>query len=87
MSHNHNHKCTCEHKSVKFCSHCQTVYCESCNQEWSAKANFTYTYSTPWYGGTGYGTNQAIPAAQKSLTLDNQFNDGHEVNCSHGDHV
>ena len=41
MSHNHSHRCKCEHEQVKFCKHCNTVYCLNCSQEWGKQA---YTY-------------------------------------------
>jgi hypothetical protein len=46
----HNHKCSCEHKEVKYCSCCYVVFCKDCNQEWSAKVNFDYTWTTPYLG-------------------------------------
>ena len=42
----HNHYCTCEHRDVKYCGHCKTVFCRDCNQEWG---NQQY-----WYGNNGY---------------------------------
>lgn len=58
MKHNHNHSCTCEHKNVKYCSHCLTVYCQDCNQEWTAKSYWNFqpyytTYAYPNTIGTG----------------------------------
>ena len=47
MKHSHNHSCTCKHEDVKYCSHCYTVYCIDCNQEWIAKS--TWTLTSPWY--------------------------------------
>ena len=48
MEHNH---CTCEHK-LKYCEHCDIVYCEKCKKEWKKEvSNFTWT--APNIGGTG----------------------------------
>jgi hypothetical protein len=43
--HRHGHACACKHERVKYCAHCFTVYCEGCNQEWTAKSNYTWYYN------------------------------------------
>lgn len=41
--HKHNH---CNHE-LKYCDHCDVVYCTKCSREWGNKV--TYTFSTsPW---------------------------------------
>lgn len=37
---NHNH-CVCSH-TLKYCEHCDIVYCINCNKEW--KNNYINTY-------------------------------------------
>jgi hypothetical protein len=48
--HNHNH---CNH-NLRYCEHCDIVYCASCNREWGVPR---YHFTTPyiWYwSGTPY---------------------------------
>lgn len=50
----HDHK-KCEHQ-LKFCEHCNIVYCDKCNEEWKKEKiifdNFsgTQTLPMPWPG-------------------------------------
>jgi hypothetical protein len=44
---NHTHHCHCDHE-LKFCSHCDLVYCEKCTAEWKKP-----TYNNTWTYGTG----------------------------------
>lgn len=54
MSHYHSH---CSH-DLKYCSHCDIVYCAKCGREWGQQ-HYHYTYTTPvtwtWtYNGVPY---------------------------------
>ena len=44
----HTH-CTCEHQ-LKYCSHCDIVYCEKCGKEWKVPAT-NWTYVNPLCNG------------------------------------
>jgi len=55
--HNHNH---CLH-DLKYCDHCDTVYCTKCDREWGVHVHYQpytwYYYGTPYtvrYADTGY---------------------------------
>lgn len=52
MKHKHDH---CEH-DLKYCEHCDVVYCTKCDREWGGHQHWTWYYSgTPyrvtWDGG------------------------------------
>jgi hypothetical protein len=49
--HNHEHRCHCEHKRIKFCVPCNAPYCVDCKQEWR---NQTFYWSHPTYTNTTY---------------------------------
>ena len=51
--HNHNH---CLHE-LRYCEHCDTVYCIKCEREWGGHTHFYWTYGEPYrwfYCGTPY---------------------------------
>ena len=42
--HKHDH---CEHE-LKYCGHCDVVYCKKCGREWGVKTwYYPWTYTTP----------------------------------------
>jgi len=43
--HNHDH---CLH-DLKYCEHCDTVYCTKCDREWSGHAHYYYSQPYIWY--------------------------------------
>lgn len=50
---NHCHH-NCEHKEVKFCKDCKTVYCASCKEQWFEKCTLNH-YTNSWcYITSGY---------------------------------
>lgn len=62
------HKCTeCKHEKLKYCEHCQKVYCCKCGREWGGSTYYyplqwTYTYDTDtisddtsWQATWGHG--------------------------------
>jgi len=53
MPHRHAHVHCC-HPKVKFCGHCNVVYCESCSQEWTPKLVWSTTYTCGNQGYQGY---------------------------------
>ena len=42
MNHKHHH---CAHPALKFCSHCNVVYCVDCGHEWYEQ-RIQYVYQT-----------------------------------------
>lgn len=42
-----HYSCKCEHKNVKWCKHCDLVYCVDCAKEWKF-TNYTFTYYSYW---------------------------------------
>lgn len=56
----HDHK-ECEHE-LKYCSKCDTVYCEICCKEWRTPFNYSV-----WYNKTI--TNDAIGLDKPVVTL------------------
>lgn len=71
---NHNHHCHCEHK-LKFCSHCDLVYCEKCSAEWKKPTN-NWTY-----GGTG------ITLCGNTTTATAGTNISTVANCNHNESI
>ena len=47
----HNHS-SCEHQ-LKYCSHCDLVYCEKCGKEWKLITTGSTTITVPYIPGTG----------------------------------
>jgi len=45
--HNHSH---CLH-DLKYCDHCDTVYCTKCDREWGGHQHYGYTW---YYSGVPY---------------------------------
>lgn len=76
MKHDHNHRCTCEHETVKFCKHCHTVYCVGCAQEWSYQFTWSYSQPSQWPYTTSATTAQTI--------LNQNIPTPTTVTCSHG---
>jgi hypothetical protein len=55
--HTHNH---CLH-DLKYCDHCDTVYCTKCDREWIGHAHYTWHYyGTPYYVYWGDKSNYTI---------------------------
>lgn len=73
-----HHSCSCEHKSVKHCGHCKTVFCEDCNQEWTVKPTYTW-YQNPYTTLTTGGVYQS--AASTNFTVGDLLKT--EVTCNH----
>lgn len=44
MSHYHSH---CQH-DLKYCNHCDIVYCTKCGREWGQQ-HYHYSYTAPTY--------------------------------------
>lgn len=43
---NHDCKCECKHKNVKYCKKCNKAHCLDCNKEWPEN---DYWYHFRWY--------------------------------------
>lgn len=52
--HNHHDTHDCVH-SLRYCKHCDVVYCEKCWKEWK---NNNYTW---WYGYNNYSSGGSTP--------------------------
>ena len=78
----------CLHNALKFCAHCNTVWCQTCKAEWApwkpCLLNHYPNTFQPWYIGTvggGFGTisggaSTITNAPTPNLTL---------TACAHGD--
>ena len=72
MSH-HKH-CHCDH-DLKYCSHCDVVYCTKCGKEWGQK-HYCYPWTYPYYPWTYTATAGGV-ATGDTVTIS-----GHQCNCA-----
>lgn len=87
-AHDHEpHSCNCEHLVVRFCKHCQLVYCCRCHKEWVTKNTYypwyyPYTYTIP----CGSGTVRYDTLTGGNVTSTSTFlNDSSVAPCTHGE--
>lgn len=73
--HEHPEK-KCAH-TLKFCEHCDVVFCQKCKREWKEPPTTTWTY--PW---TWYTSGQAQQDHYKQFTT-GQWGLAGQVLCSH----
>lgn len=75
----HEHD-SCEH-TLKFCSKCDTVWCEKCRMEWGKHwQNWQYWPYYPYTVGTGGAT---TPYNPNTTGLAPTYSNAHIVMCSH----
>lgn len=87
MDHAHH---SCAHNALKFCGHCNAVWCQACKVEWRQYPvwNYTYTsYPAQQYLGLGIGgvSSGTTGGAYSGSLGTNTANAGLPVACAHGE--
>ena len=50
----HQHNCSCDH-NLKYCGHCDVVYCTKCGREWGRYYYNSYPWTYTTVGGSAIG--------------------------------
>lgn len=73
-NHSHSH---CPH-DLKYCEHCDVVYCTKCDREWGGHQHYTWYYAgTPYrvtWGDVGYTLTSNSGATIKDPNVISVFN-------------
>ena len=76
----------CQHNALKFCAHCNTVWCQACKAEWRQNAvcllnHYPSYYTTTW---PSYQFSGGIAGASSDLTITNATGQVNLATCAHG---
>ncbi len=56
----HSHDCGCNHE-LRYCAHCDVVYCVKCKREWGQYYNYQWPYKWYYCGGSSLSAIATTP--------------------------